>query len=56
MRNARGKGHNGRTTTNKRAQPLSSPARIGRGRHETSKVNVCESIKGRRPPKRKAPH
>ena len=31
------KGHIGRATTNKRARPLSSPARIGRGRHETSK-------------------
>ena len=40
VRNARGKGHNGHTTTNKRARPLTSPARIGRGRRETRCVKA----------------
>ena len=52
--NARGKGDNRHATTNKRAHPLLSPARIGQGSHGTSKV--CESDKEKRPPKRKAPH
>ena len=56
MRNARGRGHTSHTTTNKGSRPLTPPAGIGRGRHEPSKVKVCESIKGKRLPKRKAPH
>ena len=60
VRTARGKGHNGRATSNKRACPLSSPARIGRGRHETSKVpesiKTPQNIKRHTEKQRKAHH
>ena len=45
-RNAQGKQDNDRATANKGAQPLSSPAHIGVGRHETSKVCV-KATRGR---------
>ena len=51
VRNARGKGHNDHATAKKGARrPLSSPARIGRGSHETSKVRCVEASRGRDPP------